>query len=77
MCIVELHIAVNNIKISSLCTKKKRSYGQFLFAGNNQKCVGLHVERPVFFVSILAKFGVSEQLFMKVTWYQVSRKSVQ
>jgi hypothetical protein len=47
VCIVELHVTVNNIEMSSLCVKKMFLWPVFV-AGNNKICVGLHVERPVF-----------------------------
>jgi hypothetical protein len=45
---------------------------RFNVTGNNKMYVGVHVKYPN-----LTKFGISEQIFIDVAQYQISRKSVQ
>jgi hypothetical protein len=76
VCIDELYVTVNNMKISSLCTKRNALMANFCCRQqSNVRRSSCRVSD--IFVRILAKFGVSEQIVIKVTWYQVSRKSVQ
>jgi hypothetical protein len=46
ICIVELRVTVNNIKISSLA--QKLLLWPVFVAGNNKMYVGRHVKRPIF-----------------------------
>jgi hypothetical protein len=62
LCIVELHITVNNIKI---LTAAQNSFMENLCHQQQKTSLGLHVKSPIF-CPILTKFGISRQIFIKI-----------
>lgn len=60
VCTVELHVAVNNIKMSSVA-QKWVFFWRICVAGNNNKFLELYVEHPIM-LFYFTKLGISRQL---------------
>ena len=63
LCIVGLHVTVNNIKILSVT--QKPLLWRIYVAGNNKTYLGRHVKYPILLIDF-EKIWVSRQIFIKV-----------
>ena len=69
MCIVALHVAVNNIKIIFKFAQKS-FYGEFYLASNNKIYLDLHVICPKS-CPILTSFGVTQKIFIQTSFVEI------
>jgi hypothetical protein len=76
LCIVELRVTVNNVKILSVPQKKNCSYGEFMTPATTKTYLGLHVKCPII-LSDFNQIWSSLTCFHRSIRYEMSRRSVQ